>query len=301
MGIVSFRDGEPADNYTAFRIFEQTVGDLARRNGISQRPAEQDLQEAENNWPKMSGLYEHLAHTAEYFVLAEVENEVIGYARSILRDGVRELTEFFVLPGQQSAGIGRALLERVFPKEGATHRVVIATTDPRALVRYLKAGVYARFPIYNFSRAPRDLPPPEGLRAQRLSDSADDLAGLAEIDQAILGYTRPEDHHFWLEERAGYFYEQDGRRIGYGYSGYDGGPFALLDASCYPAVLAHAENAAARAFDRFHLEVPLINQAAVDYLLAQGYEMSAFTTLFMSDRPLGRCENYILPAPPFSL
>ena len=74
-----------------------------------------------------------------------------------------------------------------------------------------------------------------------------------------------------MQERVSFLYEVEGQRIDYGYSGYDGEPFALLD------------------------------QAAVDYLLEQGYEMSAFTTLFMSDKSMGRCEDYILPSPPFSL
>jgi hypothetical protein len=47
--------------------------------------------------------------------------------------------------------------------------------------------------------------------------------------------------------------------------------------------------------------VPLINRMAVDYLLNQGYQMSSFTALFMSDSEFGSFSRYIFPAPPFSV
>ena len=76
-------------------------------------------------WGFFRPLYDHLARTGEHFWIAERDGESIGYARSVLRDGVRELTEFFVLPGHQSAGLGRELLSRAFPTEGARHRVIV--------------------------------------------------------------------------------------------------------------------------------------------------------------------------------
>jgi hypothetical protein len=68
-----------------------------------------------------------------------------------MRDGVRQLTEFFVMPAAQSSGVGKSLLEYAFPSDDARRRVIIATTDSRAVARYLKTGVYPRFPIYYFS------------------------------------------------------------------------------------------------------------------------------------------------------
>jgi GNAT superfamily N-acetyltransferase len=298
---ISFRLANEADGFTVYRIFERSIADFARRSGIPIHPVEQDEQEAERNWPQRRSLFDHLARTAEHFILVEVDGEAIGYARSILRDDARELTDFFVLPGRQAAGIGREMLARVFPAEGAAHRTIIATTDTRALVRYLKEKVYPRFPIYNFSRVPRDLPVPQDLECRTISGTERDLDVLRSIDRQILGYTRDVDHAWWLQDRFGFLYYRQGQLIGYGYTGYDGGPIALFDESDYPVVLAHAESVASELFDRFHLEVPLINRSAVDYLLQQGYEMGAFIALFMSDEPFGRFENYILPAPPFTL
>jgi len=44
-------------------------------------------------WQKSRSLYQHLAHTADHFWIAEREGQAIGFARSINRGGVRQLTE----------------------------------------------------------------------------------------------------------------------------------------------------------------------------------------------------------------
>ena len=58
-------------------------------------------------WAARRLLYEHLAATADQFWLAKRGETLLGFARSLLRDGLRLLTEFFVLPGEQSSGLGR--------------------------------------------------------------------------------------------------------------------------------------------------------------------------------------------------
>lgn len=304
MSRVTYEPGRIEDSEQLCRIFFQAVGDLARRKGFSTKTVEENLREAEEEWPSLRPMFEHLANTGEQFWLAKEDGEVIGYARGIMRDGVRELTEFFVLPDKQSAGVGRELLARAFPRADAAHRVIVATIDTRALARYLKAGVYPRTPIYNFSREPRPLQVSTALEITPLTGSAEEMAVLNDLDWAVLGYTREVDHRFWQQTRSGFIARRRGAAsaaVGYGYSGYDGGPFALLDPADFPALLCHAEALAAQAHKRFHVEVPLVNRAAVDYLLGQGYEMGPFLTLLLSDEPFGRMENYILPAPPFTL
>src|SRR5713101_6703593 len=144
----TFRRGTLDDSHTVYRIFERSLEDFSRRTNVQ---ADQTAGDPEA-WERRRPLYEHLARTADQFCIAEEAGQPIGYARSILRDGTRELTEFFVLPASQSAGVGRELLARAFPAAGANHRSIIATFDSRALGRYLRAGVYPHFPIYFFRR-----------------------------------------------------------------------------------------------------------------------------------------------------
>jgi GNAT superfamily N-acetyltransferase len=250
-------------------------------------------------WEERRPLYEHLARTAEHFGLAERDGRAIGFARSILRDGVRQLTELFVLPGEQSAGLGRELLARTFPANGATRRSIIASADFRAQALYLRAGVYPRFPIYYFGRTPEPITVPTDLTFEPITPTPESLQILGRLDGALLGHQRDLEHTWFLTDRQGYLYYRDNRPVGYGYVGIRNGPFALLDASDFPAVLAHAETEAAVHGREFGLEVPMVNQVAVDYLLGRGYRLDSFMAVLMSDAPFGKFENYILTSPPF--
>ncbi len=299
---ITYRPAGLADSRAAFEIFQRSILDLGQRLNVMAVTGGQDEAVLAGLWEERRPLYEHLARTAERFWLAEADGQPVGYARSILRDGVRELTEFFVLPGQQSAGVGRELLARAFPAEGARRRLINATTDQRAQARYLKAGVYPRFPVYYFSRAPEAAEESGDLSVEPLAAGAETLAGLHAIDEAVLGHARDADHAWLLADRAGFFYRRGGRPVGYGYVGLHSGPFALLEARDFPCVLAHAETEAARqGRERFGVEVPMLNRAAVDHLLGRGFEIDAFFSLLMTDAPFGQFENYLLTSPPFFL
>jgi GNAT superfamily N-acetyltransferase len=90
--------------------------------------------------------------------VAEEAGEMIGFSRSMVQDGKHQLTELFVSPENQARGVGKRLLEAAFPADGAHNRVVIGTSDLRALIRYLKSGVKFRFTIYDWSRKPEIVP-----------------------------------------------------------------------------------------------------------------------------------------------
>ncbi|HXF64808.1 MAG TPA: hypothetical protein VNK95_24490 [Caldilineaceae bacterium] len=121
-----------------------------------------------------------------------------------------------------------------------------------------------------------------------------------EIDRAVLGYTRDPDHGWLLRERQGLLYLRGGELAGY--IGQRNGPFALHQPDLRPAVLAHAENAAATAGAAyFGLEAPTLNCHATDHLLARGFRIGRFTIALLSDAPFGQFDRYILTNPPFFL
>ena len=140
-------------------------------------------------------LFEHLARTAHEYWVAEEDGRIVGYARSILRDGNLELTEFFVLPAAQSACIGGELLRRTFAADapGVQHRTIIATPDVRAQVRYLKAGVVPRFPEMYWTRVPENVPLATDLTFVKASSSPETLDHLANCSHvAALSTSRSE-------------------------------------------------------------------------------------------------------------
>jgi len=297
--VITYRPGSLADSRDVFEIFEAAIDDLGHR---MQAPANSTAGDAEA-WERRRPLFEHLARTADQLWLAEDDGRPIGYARSILRERVRELTELFVLPGLQSRGVGRELVERAFPAEGAERRCLIATPDVRAVARYLRCGLAGRLSIYGFSRAPDAVEVASDLRAEPLVLDERTLARLAVIDRALLGYRRDVDHRWFAEQRSGQVYRRGAEIVGYGYAppipGW-GGPYAALDPADLPRLLADAETRAHRAgHPEVSFDVALTNRAAIDHLLGRGYQLQAFPMIFFADAELGQLDRYVFFSPSF--
>lgn len=299
----TYRRGTLADSRATYEISRLSIEDLGRRlySHAVRADNHADPTDPETMWAQRRPLYDYLSEQADYFCVADCDGEAVGYARSILRDGVLQLADFFVRPDHQSNGVGRMLLHHAFPADAAARqRLIIATADARAQARYLKAGVYPRSPIYEFEREPEAVTIETDLQFIPLDPTTDaHLDTLNSIDRDIIGYQRPQEHRWLRTQRQGFLYQRDGAAVGYGYSGRRTGPFALRHASDFPAVLAHAESEAARQGHDFKLEVPVINQAAVDYLLGRRFRMSPFLAFFMTDTPFGQYEQYLFTSPPF--
>jgi GNAT superfamily N-acetyltransferase len=296
---ITYRPGTIEDSQAVFQIFVKSLVDYGTRTNVMAITGGNDPQILESLWQRRSPMFEFLAQTASQFWVAEAEEKIIGYARSIQFDGLQELTEFFVSPDQQSAGIGSELLSRAFPNSDAHYRTIVATLDERALYRYLKAGVYARFPIKYFYRQAEKVDIDSDLQFEPMQHEIH-LEAINRIDKQILGHVREPVHRWVATTRSGFAYRRNGEVVGYGYLGDSGtGPFALLDENDYPAVLAHAESLMAERGEEFGVETPLINRKAIQYFTERRYRIDAFTVLFMSNEFFGRFENYLCFSPIF--
>jgi GNAT superfamily N-acetyltransferase len=288
------------DSYAVFQVFSKSILDLGERTNVTTITGGNQPEVLESLWGRRKFLFDYLAESAAHFWVAEQAGKIIGYARSIEHEGLIDLTEFFVLPGQQSMGVGGELLARAFPKTDAPHRVIAATMDERALARYLRAGVYARFPIKYFSRKAEKVTVETDLTIESLQVELH-LGDLGRIDRQIIGHTRGDVHRWIASTRDGYVYKRGGDIVGYGYVGESTGPFALLDETDYTAVLAHAESRMAEKGGEFGAETPFINKGAIRYFLERKYQIDSFTVLFMSNEPFGKFENYLCFSPIFFL
>jgi GNAT superfamily N-acetyltransferase len=299
---VHIRPGTPNDTEQCHRLLWRAITDLATRQGT---PLEGT---ADDWWPSFEPLSGFLSRSyAEWWVAEGSDSRtLIGYARSIERGGLFELTEFFVLPDQQARGVGRALLQRAFPAGRGEVRSIIATTDVRALARYYGAGVAAQFPFLTLARPPAaDARAASNLETVRIGDcDATVLSQLLAIERAVLDYDRGEAELRWLlQSREGYLYRRDGRDIGYAFIGSEGaGPIAALDADDLPGQLVHVE---ARAHElgasRLALEVPGVNSVAIRHLLGRGFQLDPWINVLMSSRPFGQFDRYIAFSPPVFL
>ena len=301
--MVRYREGTAADSRLAYDLFIPTIDDLATRTGGNANSTSDAT--PSRAWDRRRPLFEHLATTHDRWWFAEDEatGEAIGYARSILRDGVRELTEFFVLPAAQGQGVGRGLLERAFPADGARHRAIVATIDPRAIMRYLQTGLDGRVPMAYVEAAPRPIHLDTDLVRRRMDPDAPPLDAIAAIDRVVVGFRRDVDHAWLASDRPGWLYERDGAIVAYAYHALEpswGGPLAALDAADLPVLLADAETHAAEteqptvAFD-----LAMTARTAFDYLLPRGFRVDPFVMLFFTDGPTDGLDRYVLTSPPF--
>ena len=297
---------------SAFRLRRATAGDSRRAFDVF-LPSAQDLTtrlnvpwdvEPESLWQRMRSLWDRLAeHHAEWWIAEDqATDEPIGYARSVQRGGLFELSEFFVHPDRQSAGVGAALLERAFPSDLGEVRAIIATTDTRAQSRYYRAGTVARFPIASLEGEPHDVEVDAGDLEIRRLDPDDDLEPLRRIEAAVLEFDRGDELRWLLGHREGYLYLRAGEPIGFAYVGRSSGPIASLDAADQEPILRHVEaRAAALGVPTLSLEVPMPNEVAMRHLLGRGLRIDPFYTFLMSSRPFGQFDRYIGFSPPFVL
>lgn len=295
---ISYRIGTIEDSHAVFQVFTQALMDLSERMNVMAITGGNDPQVLQSLWERRKSMFEFLANDCAHFWIAENDGEVVAYARSIEHGGLLELTEFFVLPNQQSAGVGRELLARAFPFGDERYRMIAATLDERALYRYMNAGVYARFPIKYFYRQAEKVDVPTDLQIEPMQP---EIHGeeMNRIDQQILGHEREAVHRWLITNRQGVVYKRNGEMVGYGYVGRRAGPFALLEENDFPAILAHAESVAAEIGEEFGVETPMINRAAIGYFLERKFKIDSFTVLFMSNEPFGRLENYLCFTPIF--
>lgn len=181
-------------------------------------------------------------------------SRVVGYAHSLVRDNVWQLTEFFVLPSYHGHGIGGALLEKCLQDgdaAGGNSRFILASHHPAAHSLYIrKANCFPRLPmllmagqaqalhtyhtrngpIFDTSIAPdvnsikqfgREGQP---LMAEPIVADARILERFAVMDREALGYSRSPEHAHWISQMGGV--EGAARLFRYAGGGSDNGKVA---------------------------------------------------------------------------
>ena len=293
---IQYRPGTLADYRAAHRVFITAHYDLLNRQGRSKNPPTDADFDAD--WAHNRDLLAFLETHVEQFWVAEQAEDIIGFARVLRQEHVRELTEFFVLPDVQSRGVGRELLRRAFPLMDGIINAVISSGDARAHARYLKSGVNHQHLIYAMSRPPEPLPVDSDLTVTELTASPEHTDLVGRIDTEVLGFRRDGLHGWLRSNRQGFVYSAGGDVIGYGYVGEDSGPFALLDPSWYPQVLSHAEAVCARQkYAKIDICVPTPNRIALEHCLSRRFEIGRFIMYFMTSQHFGQFDRYIKSNP----
>ena len=297
---ITIRRATPDDSRAAYDLTMDAVLDYLKRNGVEWSV------DRDQFFAGLAPVLDFFAtHNAEWWVAEGRDGSLVGHARSIERGGLFELTEFFVRPDSQSAGVGRRLIEKAFPLGRGEVRAIIATIDPRAQATYYRAGTAARFATAEMSGRPRASgADAEAARMERgLDVETSDVAAVADfaaIDEVVTGFPRTAEYPMLFETRDALLFQRAGRPVAFAFVTESGiGPIAALDPADQAAILLAVEAwAADRRQTEIEFEVPMVNEVAMRHLLGRGFRISPPLSLFMSNKPFGQFDRYVLFAPP---
>ncbi len=289
------RKVRPDDLEEVWRVHVAASNDLlARRGGRPTRPADA---------PAPSDARAGLASDPDGYFCAVEDGRIHGMVSALVRGRVWYLSMFFVLPGNQGRGVGRALLERALAygeARGAEVRCTWATLDPRAQARYVMAGMAPRWPIYRLdadAAAVTRLKARVGLDARERELPCD--PGAAEkLTAEVFGYGRADDLTHWRDDGgAAVAIERGGEPAAFAYRrGERIGPAAGRDETALLQAVAAAAAAGASDGGNVTMRVPGACASLLEALVGSGFRIGD-PTLFMASRPFGRPELYLPSGP----
>jgi GNAT superfamily N-acetyltransferase len=144
-----------------------------------------DEQVAES-WARYRGMVEFLdAQPERRYLIAENGRGPVAFARVVRFGAMEQLTDLMVSPSHQGQGIGRRLLEQIWPGDPSPSlgRLVVATGAPRDLSLYTDFGV---MPVAGHWHMRQDTATYLGLRSQETdATEAGWVSGEGDIGPAV--------------------------------------------------------------------------------------------------------------------
>jgi GNAT superfamily N-acetyltransferase len=305
---VTFRPARPDEIAGCGAIWRESINDYLGRLAQPLIP---------NELGPIARLHGHLHATdPDRFWVAVRGHDAppFAFGAATRRDDVWFLSMLFVRPGEQGAGVGRALLEHVLPHDGAARGTATDSVQPISNALYASLGIVPRMPMLSVvgrvgPDRPDAMPPlPSGVTPvafervveapgaghRELADTIDAL------DREVAGFSHPQDHR-WLriEGRRGFLYRgPDGAPVGYGYASEAGrvGPVAVRDAPLLAPVVGHLLGAV-RPRDASIVWVPGAAGPAIEGLLRAGFRLEGFPVLLCWDRPFADFARYLPISP----
>ncbi len=215
----------PADVPVAERLCAEAFVDLDRRMLPGSWPAPEPRSASRaDTWSERTA---HLLATDPGGCwVAEVGDEMAGFATSTVREKLRTLATYAVLPGLQGAGIGTPLLDAALHHgRGCLRGMLSSSSDVRAVRRYRQAGFSLHPQMFLRGTVDRStIPVVEKVR----EGSASDIDLMDSLDRRARGAAHGVDHPFMLS-RGRLIVSDSSTGSGYAYVDDDGGP-ALLAA-----------------------------------------------------------------------
>jgi GNAT superfamily N-acetyltransferase len=208
---VSFRSGSPADLQATFALSERTMHRVALEQGFLQDGERSDHQIAEA-WGRHRNLVEFLdAQPDGRYIVAEDGRGPVAFARVVRFGRMEQLTDLMVRPDHQGRGLGRQLLEQVWPEgpSPSLGRLVVATGAPRDLSLYTDFGA---MPVAGHWHMRQDTAAYLERRSQETDATEAGSAVVLTPERAVswwkqlepeaIAYERPALHEFFGRDRT---------------------------------------------------------------------------------------------------
>jgi GNAT superfamily N-acetyltransferase len=141
---IAFREGAAADLRATFALHDRTLHRIAVEQGFLRDTGERSDAEIDVAWTRHRSLVEFVnGQPGRRYLVAENRKGPIAFARVVSFGTMEQLTDLYVAPSHQGRGIGRELLERIWPGDPTptVGRLVVAPGAPRDLNLYTTFGV----------------------------------------------------------------------------------------------------------------------------------------------------------------
>jgi GNAT superfamily N-acetyltransferase len=139
---LEFREGRPSDLQPAFELSSRALHSTARRLAVLPYDSRPDEAEIDVSWKHQRPFLEFMAAQPGRWLVCERDGELVGHARIIRFGSMEHLAEIMVEPSSHGLGIGRGLLDRLWPGTPSpeTGRVVVAAGSNVDLSLYTAFG-----------------------------------------------------------------------------------------------------------------------------------------------------------------
>jgi len=245
---------------------------------------------------EMLAIYEHVLATGDFRV-AEADGRLLAIAGVTLREQLWYLNAFWARKADAGRQVGMRLLRAVHDAgraRGAKTFYTWSSSNPAAMVSYLKIGMLPGWTIYAFSGVPARAVLDGPLRVSPL-----EMQIAERIERRVFGVYRPLEHVFHTEvsRLRGCQVERDGEPVGYFYAGGGSvGPAAWIVPEAAAPLLGAACLAAGAPEVPVSLAVPGINHAALKFALDAGLRL-VYHNHFMTSAAFGELDRYLPSGP----
>lgn len=310
-GELTYRPARPDELGACAEIWRTSINDYTMPLGQYEIPPEPN---------HVVRLFAHLQATdPDRFLVATTrergDERVVAFTSAVIRERLWHLSMLFVLPELQGVGVGRELLARVMPSDGALARSTATdSAQPISNALYATYGIVPRMPLLNLVGLPQRPDAfgslPSGIVAVSFETVAGgpgagaDHDGLVDIvdglDREVVGVAHPQDHRYLRSEgRHGWLYlGPGGAALGYGYASESGrlGPAVARDTDLLAPILGHLTSAVTPRGASAIWVAGAADRALVP-LLQAGFRLESFPVLLCWDRPFADFSRYLPSSP----